>query len=359
MANDVELIHAEAVMWVQRKNFDQARASIEQAIKLAPTDLRLLQTYCDVLLGLKQYQPLLKVTDPFLKNKDALPPPWVYQFRGRARKAMDDKQGAMEEWSMGMEVASAARDDNATERIIKTIADELGAKAAIGRIIGRAEKENRWRLMAAYLYQTDGDIHSAILWVEKALADEANLPPDAWETARRMAGSFYLALDPPDTEKAIANYRKMLERNPNDPAALNNLACTMILPNSGFTPRDALQHSQKAFDLLQQGGQSNPYINDTHGYVLVLNGRLEEGIALLHSAIDQEPIVDAYYHLGEAYLARPTPAYADAEAALKQALLLIERAGADKPLDAGLKLKVEKALEKCKQAGATTAPATG
>jgi tetratricopeptide (TPR) repeat protein len=356
MTDDVDLIHAEAVMWLGRKNYDQARTSIEQAIKLAPTNLKLLNTYCDVLMGLKAYQGVLKVTDPFLKSKSA--PPWVYQFRGRAKKAMDDKQGAIDEWSVGIDLASAAKDDNAIEHIIKTIANEMGAKVAIQRILPRADKDNRWRLIVAYLYQSDGDMLNAITWVEKALADEANLSPEAWDTARRMAGAFYLAVDPPDTQKALVNYKKMLERNPNDPAALNNMACTLIMTSSKSAPQEAITYSQKAYDILEQSGSKNPYISDTHGYLMILNGKVEEGIAKILEAIDQEAIPDAYYHLAEGYLARPTPSVAEAEQALKQALQLIDRATAEnKSLDASLKAKVEKALEKCKQLTPATAPA--
>jgi tetratricopeptide (TPR) repeat protein len=357
MANDVELLQTEATMWVGRKDYDKARQAIEAAIKQAPGKVELLETYCEVLLGLRQYQGLIKVTDPFLASKQA--PPWVYQYRGRAKKGVDDKTGAMEEWSAGIELASASKDDAAIERIIKTIATEMGAKPAIARALPRADKDNRWRLIVAYLYQTDGDILSAISWVERALAEEASLPREAADTARRMAGAFYLSIDPPDVEKAIANYRKMLEKDGSDTTALNNLACTMIMANSGFTPKDAIAYSQKAHELLQQAGKSDPFVLDTHGYLLVLNGKVEEGIALLHEALDREPIPDAYYHLGEAYLARSPASYAEAKQALSRAKELVEKAtGENKPLDSALKAKIEKALVQCDQAPPATQTAS-
>ncbi len=49
-----------------------------------------------------------------------------------------------------------------------------------------------------------------------------------------------------------------------------------------------------------------PSIADTHGWILVLNGQLEEGIDVLRNATDPKHgdavPAEAFYHLGEAYL---------------------------------------------------------
>ena len=51
----------------------------------------------------------------------------------------------------------------------------------------------------------------------------------------------------------------------------------MILPNSGYTPKEALEYSQRAFDILGQQNIVNAYIYDTQGYLLALCGRVDEG----------------------------------------------------------------------------------
>jgi hypothetical protein len=100
-----------------------------------------------------------------------------------------------------------------------------------------------------------------------------------------------------------------------------------------------------------------PFIMDTHAYILVLMGRVEEGMNLLRQAIDRKGIPEAYYHLGEAFMMGPAPSQTDAESAYKRALDLLEKATREeKPVDSGLKSKIEKALEKTRQSGPTTAP---
>src|SRR3954453_19536088 len=103
----------------------------------------------------------------------------------------------------------------------------------------------------------------------------------------------------------------------------------MILPNSGFTPQDAIKYSQQAYLQFQQRGEVNPYIYDTQGNMLVLTKRPDEGIQILQQAVDKEPIPEACYHLGEAYLALPTPNKDAAETALKQAVTSLDAAPKD------------------------------
>ncbi len=351
LAQDVDLLQAEAQMWLQRKDTSKASEAILQARKLAPDNTSLFRTWCEVLVQSKEYRQLLAMTDPLVQSKKA--PWWVYQYRGRAQKALDEKQKALDEFTAGIDVASAAKDDDAVAAIVKSIADEIGVEAAKARIIARAEKgENRWRLLLSYLLDSGGDLPGAVSWIEKIIADP-NATPDELGTAQRVAGTLYLRLDPPETAKACAIYRKVLESSPNDPAMLNNLACAMILPNSGYTAKDALEYSQRAYNLLDQQGQANAYISDTQGYLLVLVGRVDEGISLLRQAIDKQPFAEAYYHLGEGYLALSTPLPTDAEQALKQAQTLLEQAKAeDKPVDAAMKEKIEKALERARQLAA-------
>ena len=57
---------------------------------------------------------------------------------------------------------------------------------------------------------------------------------------------------------------------------------------------------------MKESNNFYPSIADTHGWILVLNGQLEEGIEVLSSATapehgDKVP-AEAFYHLGEAYL---------------------------------------------------------
>lgn len=357
-ANDPDLLLAEAQLWLQDKHEDPAKAKAlaVQGLKQAPSHQELYQTYLQAMSKAGENRQILSETEAMVQKKQA--PWWVYQFRGGARKALDDKQAALEEYSTGLDVASAARDDRSVQVLVETIASDIGVEQAKSRIYSRAEKgENRWRLVMAYLLDKEGDVPGAIVWTEKVIADEASLSPAAVDYARSLAGTLYQKLDPPDTSKAIATYDRLLERNPNDITVLNNRACAMMLPNSGYSPNDALKYSQRAVDLVEQGGAAlldmKPYILDTHGYALILAGRVEEGISCLRQSIDRKAIPETYYHLGEAYLAMKPPMLPDAEDALKKAVELIDQASAKgEPADLALKAKAEKALERARQPAA-------
>jgi tetratricopeptide (TPR) repeat protein len=348
-ANDVDLMRAEAAMWLQRKDNTQALAVITAALRIAPNDLDVFRTYLDVLFSAAQYQQLVARTESMAASKKA--PWWVYQYRGRAKKALiPDRTAALDEFTMGMDVAADNKDDNAAGQLVQTMVDEIGASQVRARIYPKANTNNRYRLIMAYVMQAEGDYSGAIEWVEKVLND-SGVTPDDLDNARRMAGALYLRNNPPDVAKAVDVYQKLLARDPNDPVALNNLACTMILPKSGYKAEDAIKYSKQAYDQFEQRGEVNPYIYDTQGYMLVLVGRVDEGISILQKAVDKDPIPEACYHLGEGFLALKTPDSARAVEALTQAATSLDAASKDKkPVDAELKSKIENALDRAKQA---------
>src|SRR5213076_1275435 len=88
--------------------------------------------------------------------------------------------------------------------------------------------------------------------------------------------------------------------------ALNNLASLIAENPKGADPKKAVQYSKLAYDIMQNSTTYYPHIADTHGWILVLNGKVEEGIEILSKATsddygDRRP-AEAFYHLGEAYL---------------------------------------------------------
>jgi len=88
--------------------------------------------------------------------------------------------------------------------------------------------------------------------------------------------------------------------------ALNNLASLIAENPKGADPQKAMQYSKTAYEIMQNTNVFYPHIADTHGWILVLNGQVEEGIDILRKATanehgDRRP-AEAFYHLGEAYL---------------------------------------------------------
>ena len=115
-----------------------------------------------------------------------------------------------------------------------------------------------------------------------------------------------------DAEGAINLYEGVLALLPNSIVALNNLA---VLYHGKADPR-ALETARKAHEL----APGSPEVQDTYGWLLVENGRLDEGLELLRNAVRRLPDnAEVQYHYA-AVLARKGNA-AEAVEILKQTAL--------------------------------------
>ena len=112
--------------------------------------------------------------------------------------------------------------------------------------------------------------------LEGALAPTGNSPDMAdgprRRCTRRRAGS----------DDAIAVYEGMLERDPNNLVAANNLA--MLLANNR-TDAASLERAEKLTE--QFAKTDNPAFLDTYGWVLYKRGRYAEAVAVLEKAVAQ------------------------------------------------------------------------
>ncbi len=92
-------------------------------------------------------------------------------------------------------------------------------------------------------------------------------------------------------EKAIKQYEDIIEREPNNVIALNNLAW-MHMDKNQYTK--ACQYSQRAYDL----ANGHPQISDTHGYCLLKNGDVKAAVSILekaYKAISTYPEIALHY----------------------------------------------------------------
>ncbi len=131
----------------------------------------------------------------------------------------------------------------------------------------------------------------------------------------RLAATLYMSVDPPDPARALPLFQDVIKQVPDDADALNNVACILSEQVTPPRPADALTYSTRAFEVERRAGQANPYVYDTQGWVLILNGRLDEGISLLHEVVDRADFPDVHYHLAEGYLRKRLPADARRELA--------------------------------------------
>ena len=109
-------------------------------------------------------------------------------------------------------------------------------------------------------------------------------------------------------------YRKILELDPKNALALNNLA--FMLADSGTDPGLALAYAHRARQLLP----NEPTITDTLGWVYLKLNRPEDAITLFREVVQKDPRRAAYrYHLAAALELKGDHAEArkESEAALK------------------------------------------
>ncbi|MBA3273238.1 MAG: hypothetical protein H0T11_05120 [Chthoniobacterales bacterium] len=220
---------------------------------------------------------------------------------------------------------------------------------ALARVLERAKTDSRWLITAAYLYQGQGQLDQAVASIEKVMADFAKFDGGTQRNLLRSAGTLYLSRNAPeDPQRAYDAYLKLLDLEPNDLAVLNNMAC--LLADSMKPPRvaEARKYSQRAYDLMVSAGRNEPLLLDTHGWVLTLNDRVDEGIDLLRQAIAAKPFTEGHYHLAEAYLKRAYPQ--EAEKQLELALEEVRKTEEAKGLvPEDLKRKIEDAKLRAQQ----------
>jgi len=97
---------------------------------------------------------------------------------------------------------------------------------------------------------------------------------------------------------------KILEVNAGDFFALNNLAVLLAEDAVPPNPQAAEQYSQKAYDLVRHKPNMIGRVVDTHGWVLTLNGKVDEALPLLRSVVENDPFPEARFHLAEAFIKR-------------------------------------------------------
>lgn len=346
-ANDVDLIHVEAQMWLARKDPAKALNLIRDAMKQNPDNLAFLHTYFSILSDNKDYNTLITEADKQIKAKPELW--WAYQFRGIAKIARNDKAGGVADLKAALNGALKANDKVAAESVARVIADKAGIAAARDVLAPLAENDPHWQLVLAnMLYTMAGDTSSAISLTEKALS-VANLDPAELEVGLKLAGILYMSSQPPNVPKAIECYRKLVKEQPNDTNVLNNLAYLLLEPGPTYNPTEAVQYSRRVLDLTiaQDDRASLPLVQDTHAWALINSGRPDEGIALLREALSKKKFLDGFYHLGEGYMRKQPPDQVEAERALLDGQDFIkDQTRAQQPIDANMKAKIQASLDR-------------
>jgi tetratricopeptide (TPR) repeat protein len=340
LSRDPRWFELEASAWIARGNNDKTVAAARKFVDASPGNPRAARLYASALSDARQYQAVLDYTDKLIGTKQEAW--WTHQLRGIARRNLTSKDAAMTEFDAALRLAREAKDDEGSAAVVRTIASEIGVDDAIKIISDRAKTDPRWKLLTAVLYQTKGDLPSALAAVEGALADPSMTPGDR-ANALRIAGSIYLSPPKPDYEKGITAYTKVLEVAKDDVASMNNLACALLEVGR---PQDALKYSQQAYSIITAAGIREPLVYDTHGWALIQTGRVGEGLNLLAQAADLRSFFDVHYHLAEGYLMSKPPLATESAREFKIASDLLAQSAVQDP---AVKAKVDAGLAKANE----------
>ena len=132
LAEECLLRHGEQVLMVEISHL-----LLQQALAKQKDNLTLFRTYCRILYESKKYTDLMNATRAIAQGNKG--PWWVYEYRGKAQRAVDLRTEAMNEFNAGIEVATTNRDDEALASLVDTIASEIGIPQAKARIYELAE----------------------------------------------------------------------------------------------------------------------------------------------------------------------------------------------------------------------------
>ena len=357
LANDPAWPRALARANASTGKFAEAEKQIVRAISMVPPekagDFEL--DYLSILSQAKNYAKILKLTDPWLaKGRKEW---WIYQYRGVAKAGAKDKS-AFKEFDAALSSIKPEEQFSIAQTIIRTISSTLGVDEGLKRIEKWEGGSPQWRLVAAELCMGKGDAAAGLTHLLPLEKEVDKLPKELQALFYRNLGQCYHQLSPGNLPKAAVAYEKYLQIKPNDVLALNNLAYLLAEEISPPRPKDARVYSKKAYDIAVdwRGGDPKSRIFDTHGWIMVLNegSGVDEGIRILEQVIEEYPLLEARYHLGEAHLRKKHGE--EAEEQLNAAMAMIVKAKKEKtPYDETLQPRIESALARAKALNAAAA----
>jgi tetratricopeptide (TPR) repeat protein len=362
--NDPDWKRVEAMMWLSRDKPDKAESSIKQGIQMVQGQvdraLPLIQDYLGILARQKKFRDLQGECNELLKRPELAKLYWVYQMRGVGFAGMDGHRAeALTDFDKALAITSTENNQDGMAIVIQTVADSIGIDEAIARCEREAAKgDNHWLVIKAFLYFTKHDYPKAEAAIEQVLAQVDSLKTETErQTAYGVAGSIYMLTG--EYVKAQIAYSTLLKMKPEDTVSLNNLACVWSDYMDPPDPAKALTYSAKAIEIVQRGGlQPDPNLLDTHGWALVCNNRLDEGIGFIQDAIDRsprKPMPEAFYHLGQALLKKNLGP--EAQAQLERAKkLLDDRKNKGQQTDVKMEARLIEALGKARQLNGITDP---
>jgi tetratricopeptide (TPR) repeat protein len=335
-----------------------AERSIIQAEAMVPKaqlpDVQ--KEHLDILNRGRANAKMLKLTDGMLAagQKDF----WIYAARGLAKSGLRDR-GAAQEFDTALAKLDPEKDAAAAQGIVTAMSGTLGTAEALKRVAKWEESSPQWRVFAANLCANAKDYTGAVKHLQPLEAGADKLQPEVRKDLYQALGMAKMQAG--DPAGAADAFKKFLDEQPGNVLMLNNLAS--MLSDAIQPPRlqEASGYAKQAYEVAHAWapGSARSAIYDTYGWILVQSGGkdLDEGIRVLGETLEEFPIIEAYHHLGEAYLLKKQPEQAQEQFA--RGLELINKMKRDKrPYDTTIEAKIKDAQARALKL-ATAAPPDG
>jgi putative PEP-CTERM system TPR-repeat lipoprotein len=252
--NAPDLLLQDGLLRLENKDFAGCRKSLELALSARPQDIRAVD-------ALAKSYALQKRPDIALQT--------VVHYASRA-PTFAPIQNLLGQW-----LAANNRYSEARTAFTKALAADPALEDA--------------RLSSAYVDIYEGKLESA----KQTLESVVRSPKFA------VQGYFALAVADEragNASAAIVHYRKVLEADPDNVPALNNLAYHLTNDTNQFD--EALRYAQKAKEL----APSSVLVDDTIGWAFYRKGLYGPAVEYLERAIGRQATALSKYHLAMAYL---------------------------------------------------------
>jgi len=248
----------DAALKLDQKDYSGARVSAEEALKQNPEDARALNVLVQSYAALGQKAAGLQKAREYAARQPASAP--VQEYLGQLLVENGDRIGARKAFE-------AAKTSNPALTAPDLALAELD--------IAEGKMEDARRRFSAVVSAHPASVAGHLLWAELETSD-----------GRPAA--------------AIEQYRKVLELDQRNIAALNNLA--YLLAN-GNQADEALKFAQQAKEI----APDSPAVDDTLGWTYFKKGMYPMAVTYLESASAKESTVRRKYHLAMAYLKAGDP----------------------------------------------------
>ena len=307
-----------AKCYMRKKETDKALKVLDEAVRKYPSETASYELKGKILVSVKKSEDAIKTFEEIEKINPRLALTHIvntYIFVNKPQKALErirkeikkqpEQPELMAEMSRIYKIMGKKKDaiENAHEIILTKPESPIGyialamiynADQELDKSIEVLRKASRLNdisiaMMLGNTYFLKKDHNTALEQYRKADTIKPGYVPALFQQ-----GSVLYAMG--KKKEAIAEYQKVLRLSQNHVPALNNLAYLYADDNKDINM--ALQLATRAYTLAPNDG----FVQDTLGFVLVKNGKIQEGFTALKKALELLPDnPSVHYHIALAY----------------------------------------------------------